>query len=92
MKAEKEDSRIKVKGDGSLGGNLEGLAPELEFGVDGSVKHVVRGLGVEGADRGMVADLLTHTSRYPNSPSLTPTHVQTGNAPPPTEVKKAFHQ
>jgi len=39
---------------------LHALAQELEFGVDGPVEHEValQALGVEGADRRMVAHLL----------------------------------
>lgn len=39
---------------------LHTLPPELEFGIDGSVKHEVlfQTLGVEGADRRVVAHLL----------------------------------
>ena len=40
--------------------SLHTLAPELEFGVDGSMKHKVlfQTLSVEGTDRWVVADLL----------------------------------
>ena len=50
----------QVQRDGALWGDLDGLAPELELGVDAAVEPEDIGLGVEGADGRVVAHLLTH--------------------------------
>lgn len=52
----------KLQCDGSLGLCFDALSPELQFGVNGAMKHkiLLEALGMKGADRRMMADLLRH--------------------------------
>lgn len=52
----------KLQRDDAFRLRLHTLPPELEFGINGSVKHKVlfQTLGVEGADRRVVAHLLRY--------------------------------
>ena len=50
----------QVQRDGSLWGDFDGLAPELELGVDAAGETEDVGLGVEGTNWGVVAHLFTH--------------------------------
>lgn len=52
----------QLQSDGALGLGFDALPPELQLGVDGAVKDevVLQALGLKGADRGVVADLLRH--------------------------------
>ena len=52
----------QLQGDDAFGLRLHTFTPELELGVDGAVEHKVllQALGVEGTDRGVMADLLRY--------------------------------